>query len=217
MSEGAARLNIRTFLYQLLCYALGPAHTAGSDQFVYWDPTDPRLCLSPDVFVKMGASQSPFGSWKCWERGAPELAVEIISPSEGDGIEWDDRLARYAVTGVAELVRFDPEMPEGQRLRVWDRIDEDFVQREVLGDETPCVMLELVWVVRPAGPEPVGLRLADREGRLLPTEAEAERAGKEAERAARVAAEAVAASAQAATASAEARIRELEEELLRRR
>jgi len=210
MPEGRAHLRLRTFLFELLRYALGPEHNVGSDQFVYWDATNPRRCLSPDVFVKVGACDADFGSWKCWERGAPELAVEIISPNEGDGIAWDDKLARYAHAGIAELVRFDPEMPEGERLRAWDRIDGDFVEREVASDETPCVTLGLFWVVRTVDILPAGLRLADAKGNLVASQAEAEAAAKEAERAARVAAEAVAASAQA-------RIRELEEELLRRR
>jgi len=209
MPEGRAHLRLRTFLFELLRYALGPEHNVGSDQFVYWDATNPRRCLSPDVFVKVGACDADFGSWKCWERGAPELAIEIISPNEGDGIEWDDKLARYAATGVAEMLRFDPEMPDGQRVRAWDRIDGDFVEREVASDETPCVTLGLVWVVRPVDTEPAGLRLVDREGRLVASQAEAdaaataaERAGKEAERAEKEA--------------AQARVRELEAELRRR-
>jgi Uma2 family endonuclease len=32
----------------------------------------------------------------------PELAVEIVSPNEGDGVTWDDKLARYHELGVKE-------------------------------------------------------------------------------------------------------------------
>src|SRR5271166_975229 len=94
--EGKRHLVLRTFLFRLLRFALGPEHHVGSDQFVYWNARDPRRCLSPDVFVRLRVPPSRAGSWKSWEHGgAPELAVEIISPNEGDGIAWDEKIARY--------------------------------------------------------------------------------------------------------------------------
>jgi len=187
--EGKLHLTLRTFLYQLLKFALGAEHSVGSEQFVYWNARDPRRCLSPDAFVRLGVPDSPFGSWKTWERGGvPDLAVEIISPSEGDASGWDEKLARYHEAGVSELVRFDPEAPEGARLRVWDRVEGDLVEREVDTDTTPCLTLNLAWVVRPIPDAAVALRLADPSGALVLTALE----------------------------SAEARVRELEAELLRR-
>ena len=117
--EGYAHLIVRTFLFQLLRFALGPAHTVGSDQFIYWIATDNQRKVAPDVFVRLGVPQTSFGSWKTWDNGgAPDLAVEIVSPNEGDGVTWDDKLARYHELGVRELVRFDPDAPDGRRLRV---------------------------------------------------------------------------------------------------
>jgi Uma2 family endonuclease len=172
MPESKIHLLIRTVLFQLLRHALGPSHSVGSEQFVYWAPTDPRRCLAPDVFVKLGVGDSLFGTWKSWRHGAPDLAVEVVSPNEGDGLEWDEKLARYGELGVMELVRFDPEAAEGARLRVWDRMDEDLVEREVTGDSTPCVALGWTWVVSEVGGVPVGLRLGDAEGRLMLTREE---------------------------------------------
>lgn len=104
---------------------------------MYWNARDPRRCLSPDVFVKLGVPDSSFGTWKAWERGGPpELAVEIISPNEGDGIDWDEKLARYHELGVEELLRFDPAEAEGRRLRAWDRLRDDLVERQVASDRT---------------------------------------------------------------------------------
>src|SRR5258706_6718026 len=124
--EGKTHLVLRTFLFRLLRFALGPGHSVGSDQFIYWNASNPRRCLSPDLFVRLGVPDSSFGSWKTWAHGgAPHLAVEVISPNEGDGVEWDEKLARYHEMGVFELVRFDPEEAEGKRLRVWDRVDDD--------------------------------------------------------------------------------------------
>ena len=49
--ESDAHLRVRTFLWQLLEFVLGPEHTVGSEQFVYWNATDPtraaRLTTPP--------------------------------------------------------------------------------------------------------------------------------------------------------------------------
>jgi Uma2 family endonuclease len=202
--EGKRHLALRTFLFRVLQFALAPAHSVGSDQFVYWNARDTQRKLSPDVFVKVDVRDASFGSWKTWENGGvPELAVEIISPNEGDGIAWEEKLARYHELGVKELVRFDPEATEGRRLRVWDRVRGDLVEREIGADRTPCLTLGLSWVVCPVESEPVGLRLANDAGQLLEVPEEAQARGRAEEARAREA--------------AEARVRELEEELRRAR
>lgn len=182
--------TLRTFLYQLLKFALGPAHSVGSEQFVYFNAADPKKCLAPDAFVKLNVPDTQFGTWKTWERGGPpDLAVEIVSPNEDAEKDWSDKLARYFECGVVELVRFDSAAPEGARLRVWDRIDDDLVERVVTSDRTTCLTLNLGWVVAPVAEEPVGLRLERANGELVKTAGEA----------------------------AEARVRELEEEVRRLR
>lgn len=202
MPEGKTHLTLRTFLYQLLKFALGPAHSVGSEQFVYFNAADPKKCLAPDAFVKLDVRDTQFGTWKTWERGGPpNLAVEIVSPNEDAEKDWSDKLARYFECGVAEVVRFDPAAPEGARLRVWDRLDDDLVERVVTLDRTACVTLNLGWVVTPISEEPVGLRLLRANGEFVETAREAETRAREAETRAREA--------------AEARVRELEEELRR--
>jgi Uma2 family endonuclease len=213
--EGYAHLVVRTFLFRLLSFALGPGHTVCSDQFIYWDASSasPKRRLAPDVFVRLNhPPPMQLSSWQTWvTAGAPHLAVEVVSPNEGDGTTWEEKLARYHQLGVAELVRFDPEAPEGTRLRVWDRVQGDLVERQIGEDRTPCLTLGLAWTVRmvpgPSGGAAayVGLRLVDDEGRLLETPEESEAR-------ARAAAEA---RSQEDRAAAEARIRELEEQLRR--
>jgi hypothetical protein len=131
--------------------------------------------------------------------GVPDLAVEVVSDS--DRRRWSEKLADYHELGVKELVRFDPGEPPGARLRVWDRVDEDLVERAIARDETPCVTLGVNWAVRPVEDEPVGLRLIDGEGRLLEVPEEAAERARDAEAQGR--------------AAAEARVCELEEELRR--
>jgi hypothetical protein len=75
-------------------------------------------------------------------------------------------------------VRFDPEASEGQRLRAWDRIQGDLVERHVEADRTPSLTLGLVWCVVPVETEPVALRLVDDEDRLLQVPEEVEARGR---------------------------------------
>lgn len=195
--RGKTHLTLRTFLYQLLRLVLGPSHSVGSEQFVYFNAADPERCLAPTAFVKLNVPDTQFGTWKTWERGGPpDLVVEIVSPNEDTEKHWSDKLARYFECGVSEVVRFDPGAPEGARLRVWDRLDDDLVERVVTSDRTACVTLNLGWVVTPVAEERVGLRLERADGELVETAREAEVRAREA---------------------AEARVRELEEEVRRLR
>ncbi|MBI4703504.1 MAG: Uma2 family endonuclease [Deltaproteobacteria bacterium] len=175
MPESKRHLELRTALYLIVKLAFADRAVVGSDQFVYWNAADPRRRLAPDVFVRKGGPDRVFSSWKIWQWGAPELAVEIVSESERPELEWDEKLGRYREAGIEELVRFDPEAEPGARLRVWDRLEADLVERVVEGETTPCAALERWWVVREHAELGSVLRLAeDAAGeRLLPTPDEA--------------------------------------------
>ena len=82
VAETKRHLENRTALYLVLKDAFAATSSVGSDQFMYWDPKDPRRNLSPDILVKLGAPDRPFRVWKTWERSAPDLGVEIISDSD---------------------------------------------------------------------------------------------------------------------------------------
>jgi Uma2 family endonuclease len=145
--ESKRHLELRTTLYLILKHALRDRAIIGSDQFVYWDATDPSACLAPDVFVRLGGKDQIFSSWKTWERGAPHLAVEIVSASDADPESWGDKLAKYHRLGISELVRFDVD-DRAAPLRVWDYIEGDLVERDLVpGASTECASLGLFWVV----------------------------------------------------------------------
>lgn len=183
--ETRRHLDLRTALYTILRLALRAQVTIGSDQFVYWDPTDPSECLAPDVFVRLGVPDEQFDSWKVWERGAPHLAVEIVSGSDESGAMWTAKLAKYHRLGAREVVRFDPD---DRTVRIWDHVQGDLVERVLVhGQPSECVPLGLFWVVVSDEQSGAVLRLArNRAGRdLLPTpeeSAEAERVKGEAAR-----------------------------------
>jgi Uma2 family endonuclease len=128
--ESKRHLRLRTLLFQFLEHAFADVALIGSDQFVYWDPTNPRACLSPDAFVRFGSKNEDFPSWKVWERGAPQVAVEIISGSDASECSWDEKLERYRRLGVSELVSFDEVTPE-RPLRIWDFVGDDLLERRI--------------------------------------------------------------------------------------
>jgi Uma2 family endonuclease len=165
-------------LYEILRQAAGPESTVSCDAFVYFDAADPNRKLAPDGAVKLGVPQHVFDSWKTWERGSPELAFEILSPSDSpERWTFEEKLQRYRALGVSELVVFHADGEPGERLRVWDRIDDDLVERTVVDERTPCLTLDALLVVAPVDDLPACIRLArDADGRdLIPTDAEGRR------------------------------------------
>src|SRR5262249_48030317 len=109
----------------------------------------------------------------------------------------------------------DPELAEGKRLRAWDRVHDDLVERQIGADRTPCLTLGLGWAVQPVE-QFAGLRLVDDTGRLVETQGEGDRRGRlEAEGMREGECKAREGETKAREA-AEARVRALEEELRRR-
>jgi len=200
MPEGGINFELRTGLYLLVRDFVAEQGAVGSDQFVYWDSSDPNQCLAPDLIVRMGAAAGPFPTWKTWERGAPHLAVEIVSDSDKSEAAWQEKFDRYRRSGIDEIVRFDAE-DAGRPLRLWDRVDGDLVERELVGEHARlCDTLGVHWCVQPDVVLGRVLRLSqDSLGqKLIATAAERERAALDREQAAL------------------ARIAELEAELRRR-
>jgi Uma2 family endonuclease len=205
--ETKYHLERRSALYQSLKREVAASATIGSDQFVYWDPTTSRKRLAPDAFVRLGAPDQPFRTWKTWERGAPDLGVEIVSDSDEAEPDWNQKLERYRAAGIGEVVRFEPENGE-HPIRVWDAIDGDLVERAPDDpDLHACEALGLWWTVVEHPTLGPMLRLArDREGRtLVATPDEESVQAREAEAKAR--------EAEAKAREAEAKAREANERL----
>jgi Uma2 family endonuclease len=146
--ETKLHFRLRTLLYEFLALAFADRATIGSDQFMYWDPTDPKACLAPDAFMRLGEPDHLFRSWKVWERGAPQLAIEVISDSDERDTDWDTKLQRYRRLGVQELIRFDSEASDPSRvLRIWDAVEGDLAEREVTGSAAQSRVLPGHWVL----------------------------------------------------------------------
>ena len=229
MGQGRRHLHLCDVLYKLVRAVCVPEHTVGADQFVYFDAANPKRCLAPDAFVTLGVPDHDFDSYLVWEEGTPTLAFEVLSPSDTpERWTFEEKLRRYRALGVRELVTFHVDAQPGERLRVWDRLEHDLVERVVVDDRTPCLTLGLTLLVGPAlvAPDteyPITLRVArDAEGGdlFLTTEerVRAERAARELESAGRAAeaagraAEAAGRASEAAGRAAEAAARQRAEE-----
>ena len=213
MPESTRHGFLCELLYQILRGALSREHSIGKDNFVYFDVTRPRRCLAPDGFVKLDFPRDVFPAWKTWERGVPELCVEILSPSDTkEKLSFPEKLRRYRALGTRELVAFDVDAPAGSRVRAWDRIEDDLVERVVEDETTPCLTLGLHWVLALGGEDiPVALRLAKDAagGELLLTGEEAAHVARAAADAARLEADAARLEAEAAAADALAEVERL--------
>lgn len=213
--ETELHFELRVLLYHLLKDHLGAAMTVGSDQFVYFNAADPAQVVAPDVYVCTRPQPDLIRSWKVWERGTPEVAVEIISESDSRDRPWSAKLARYNALGVQELVRFDPEAEAHECLQIWDRVDGRLLQRQMQpSDVQPSLVLGLYWVLAPAERYAQALRIATSEApeSLVPTRMERaalEAQARQAEAQARISAE------QERNAALE-RVRELEALLAKR-
>lgn len=216
LGQGKKHLELCVALYQMIGRIVGDEHAKGADQFVYFDAADPRRCLAPDAFVKLGVRDSAFETWKTWESGAPDVAFEVLSPSDTpERWTFREKLKRYRALGVRELIVANLDAPSGKRLRAWDRIDGDLVERIVKNDRTPCVTLGVHLLIGPIDRYPVGLRVARDamgEDRVL-TPAEGERVAQERERLAQERERA----AQERERAAQARVAELEAALKSKR
>ena len=174
MPESKRHLELRTLLYLFLQHTFAEVAAIGCDQFVYWDPTDPRACLAPDAFVRFGQRDEAFRSWKVWERGAPHVALEILGEPDSPQPSWAEKLEKYRRLGVSELVCFDPDLPE-QPLRVWDFLGDDLFERTLAEPAALSRILGAYWVVVEHPTHGPTLRLShDASGtQLLPTSGEA--------------------------------------------
>src|SRR5690606_9491012 len=138
--------------------------------------------LAPDVFLQLGTPGPEITSWKTWERGPVDLAIEISSRSDAPDEPWASKLKRYHGLGVRELLRFD-HTSEQRPLRLWDYVEGDLVERKLRGVTARSRVLGLWWVVVPKQQWGPLLRLAHDEAgtQLLPTAIEVEIQARQAE------------------------------------
>jgi Uma2 family endonuclease len=114
-------LTIQTLVYPL--YALrGPACFVASELRVHRDPANLRDYREPDILVALGVADHVRPRYELWVEGkAPDLVVEVLSPSSWDNKDLTEKKDWYRREGVREYVVLDPSgdfAPE-PRLQAW--------------------------------------------------------------------------------------------------
>jgi len=90
------------------------------DLLWYFDPTNSRRRVAPDVFVAFGRPKAPRHSYKEWLEGhAPQVVFEIHSPSNREK-EMDRKRRLHDARGVEEYYYYFPEEAAG-RFDGWRR------------------------------------------------------------------------------------------------
>jgi Uma2 family endonuclease len=190
VAETLLHLLIRTMLMTLARKYLaseGRRALVGSDQFVYWERSNPHRAIAPDLYVVLG--EDPKRSvrvWKTWEDGVPDLVVEVVSIDR----QKDYVMAplRYEEVGVDELIVFDPHRGPGRiRWQVYRRGEDGLCLHRKTDDQqvrSRVLDCSLIQVEHADGTPRI--RLVSAHGPLVPTheeDADQERAEKERERA----------------------------------
>jgi len=133
---------------------------------------------SPDVIVHVTAGTVPLTSLNAAVQGAPELVVEVASPSTWD---YDVELKRrmYGHVGVQEYIVFDPTAEFlGAQVRAWHATEHGFISWHPDPDNRLRSEVLDLWFK----PEGLLLRVYDRDGTPVPTFDEQERRFDEQER-----------------------------------
>lgn len=92
----------------------------GSDESLYWDRSNVRRVLQPDVFVAIGASSGPRRNYRIWAEGpTPCFVLECLSPSTRRR-DLGEKKAIYEEIGIPEYFIHegeDDEDTDGTRRR----------------------------------------------------------------------------------------------------
>ena len=104
----------------LLRFALGPAHSVGSDQFVYWIATNNKRKVAPNVFVRLDVPEADvYEMLNIIEKHAAELAA--TDPTFSQIAKDMKGFQKRGVESSIDLVPIHPGLAKWMREKgVWD-------------------------------------------------------------------------------------------------
>ncbi|MCP4113019.1 MAG: Uma2 family endonuclease [Desulfobacteraceae bacterium] len=149
----------------------GKPFMAVSDIAVFYDTDEPPVV--PDVFLSLDVSP-PEDVWKKRNRSyflreygkPPEVAVEIVSNSEGE--ESGKKMKKYALAGVRYYIIYDPQkLIQNDSLRIFELSGGGYIpklDRSLIRTGLSVTLWEGVF----DGMHKVWLRWVDHEGNLIP-------------------------------------------------
>lgn len=165
-------------------FAADPNVYVSGNLMCYYEENNPKVSISPDVFVVRGAAKHERRIYKFWEEPAPNVVVEISSRKTRKD-DFGKKKNIYRELGVREYFVFDPDAKLRAPLRAFRLHGAELVEEMVTGNRVRSqeLGLELVHTQET-------LRLYNpRTNEFLLTPAESYvRAEQEATRAARLAA-----------------------------
>jgi Uma2 family endonuclease len=115
-------LTIANLHYPLYARLRGPNCFVASELRVHRDPQNLRDYREPDVLVALDVPDRVRAAYYLWEeRKAPDLVLEVLSPSSAENGDLTEKRRWYQQEGVREYVVIDPTgryAPE-PRLQAW--------------------------------------------------------------------------------------------------
>ena len=115
-------LTIDNLHYPLYARLRGPDCFVASELRVHCNRRNLRDYLEPDVLVALGVPDRLRRRYLLWDEGkAPDLVIEILSPSSEENGDLDRKREWYRQVGVREYVVIDPsgEFAPEPRLQAW--------------------------------------------------------------------------------------------------
>jgi Uma2 family endonuclease len=149
------RDTIDSLTYPLRGRLSGPHCYVAAELRVHRDPANLRDYREPDILVALGVADHVRPRYELWTEGkAPDLVVEVLSPSSWDNKDLTEKKDWYRREGVREYVVLDPSgafAPE-PRLQAWrlgDRPDGGADLHRTSDGERPlwCELIPFGWRV----------------------------------------------------------------------
>jgi hypothetical protein len=181
------RLTIDAIYHALNNRLASAACFVAAELRVHRDPRNQRDYREPDVLVALGVPDRVRERYVIAEEGkAPDLVVEVLSPSSIENSDLDDKKKWYAKEGVREYVVVDPS---GKFAELGPRLQRFWL---AAGDKVPAEGVDANGILR-SRLIPFGLLVLDEwvrvidlaTGEVLPTPMESEQRRLQAEREAR--------------------------------
>ncbi len=116
------RDTVDSLHYPLRGRLAGPQCYVAAELRVHRDPTNLRDYKEPDILVALGVADAVRPRYELWVEGkAPDLVIEVLSPSSLENGDLTEKRDWYRREGVREYVVLDPSgdfAPE-PRLQAW--------------------------------------------------------------------------------------------------
>ncbi len=135
MGETDQHRNLISHLIEMLAiyFAAQPDVYVSGNLMCYYEENNPKVSISPDVFVVWGAAKHERRIYKFWEEPVPQVVLEISSRKTRKE-DFGKKKDLYAWLGVREYFVFDPEARLRAPLRAFRLHGSDFVEEIVTGN-----------------------------------------------------------------------------------